>query len=207
MPGETAGAGSNDDVYRSKLSVFTAAVVIAVASIFMIDALLRGTPALWLIAGSALLAVCTAAWAFIYKPCLRLRDDHLVLRGPIREITVPYAAVRDVQVRSVVTVTTDERTYSAWAGPERNRRFTGPDAAHDASTLIRSRAADARGGAAEARSGDGAVGAPGGQGNGASHGVGASPEDSGGVRVRCLWAPWAVCAGLAAVSAVVAQVL
>lgn len=196
MPGKTTGDAVGDDVYRSKLSVVTAGALILAAGIFLLDALLRGTPALWLIAGPALLAVCVAAWAFIYKPCLRLRDDHLVLRGPVREITVPYAAVRDVQVRSVVTVTTEDRSYSAWAGPERNRRFTGPDAAHDASTRIRSRAADARGGAevtggAEDRSGD----------------AGPSPQESNGVRVRYLWVPWAVCAGLATVSIVAAQVL
>ena len=131
--------------------------------------------------------MCVAAWAFIYKPCLRLRGDHLVLRGPMREITVSYAAVRDVQVRSVVTVTTDDRSYSAWAGPERNRRFAGEDAAHDAATLIRSRAVDARGGAEVTG--------------------GAASENSDGVRVRFLWAPWAVCAGLVAVSVVAAQVL
>lgn len=192
MPGKTTGDAVADDVYRSKLSVVTAGALIIASAIFLIDALLRGTPPLWLIAGPPLLAVCVAAWAFVYKPCLRLRDDYLVLRGPVREITVPYAAVCDVQVRSVVTVTTEDRSYSAWAGPERNRRFTGPDAAHDASTLIRSRAADARGaGGADARSGD----------------AGASPEDSGGVRVRFLWVPWAVCAGLVAVSVVAAQVL
>lgn len=189
MPGKTTGGAVGDDVYRSKLSVVTAGALILASGIFLLDALLRGTPALWLIAGPALLAVCVAAWAFIYKPCLRLRDDHLVLRGPMREITVPYAAVRDVQVRSVVTVTTEGRSYSAWAGPERNRRFTGPDAAHDASTLIRSRAADARSGAD------------------ATGEAGASPEDSNGVRVRFLWVPWAVCAGLVAVSVVAAQVL
>ena len=187
MPGKTTGDAVGDDVYRSKLSVVTAGALILASGIFLFDALLRGTPALWLIAGAALLAVCVAAWAFIYKPCLRLRDDHLVLRGPMREITVPYSAVRDVQVRSVMTVKTDDRTYSAWAGPERNRRFTGPDAAHDASALIRSRAADARGGA-EATGG-------------------AASEDSDGVRVRFLWVPWAVCAGLVAVSVVAAQVL
>lgn len=187
MPGKTTGGAVGDDVYRSKLSVVTAGALILASAIFLLDALLRGTPTLWLIAGPALLAVCVAAWAFIYKPCLRLRGDHLVLRGPMREITVPYAAVRDVQARSVVTVITEDRSYSAWAGPERNRRFTGPDAAHDASALIRSRAADARsGGAATA---------------------GASPEDSSGVRVRFLWVPWAVCAGLVAVSVVAAQVL
>ena len=187
MPGKTTCDAVGDDVYRSKLSVVTAGALILASGIFLFDALLRGTPALWLIAGAALLAVCVAAWAFIYKPCLRLRDDHLVLRGPMREITVPYSAVRDVQVRSVMTVKTDDRTYSAWAGPERNRRFTGPDAAHDASALIRSRAADARGGA-EATGG-------------------AASEDSDGVRVRFLWVPWAVCAGLVVVSVVAAQVL
>lgn len=185
MPGKTTGDAVGDDVYRSKLSVVTAGALILAAGIFLLDALLRGTPALWLIAGPALLAVCVAAWAFIYKPCMRLRDDHLVLRGPVREITVPYAAVRDVQVRSVVTVTTDDRSYSAWAGPERNRRFAGDDAAHDAATRIRSRAADARG----------------------AGWTGASPQESNGVRVRFLWVPWAVCAGLVAVSVVAAQVL
>ena len=187
MPGKTTGGAVGDDVYRSKLSVVTAGALILASAIFLLDALLRGTPTLWLIAGPALLAVCVAAWAFIYKPCLRLRGDHLVLRGPMREITVPYAAVRDVQVRSVVTVRTEDRSYSAWAGPERNRRFAGPDAAHDASTLIRSRAADACSGADVAG--------------------GASSEDSDGVRVRFLWVPWAVCAGLVAVSVVAAQVL
>lgn len=185
MPGKTTGGAVGDDVYRSKLSVVTAGALILASGIFLLDALLRGTTALWLIAGPALLAVCVAAWAFIYKPCLRLRGDHLVLRGPMREITVPYAAVRDVQVRSVVTVTTDDRSYSAWAGPERNRRFTGPDAAHDASALIRSRAADAR----------------------VAGWTGASPQESNGVRERFLWVPWAVCAGLVAVSVVAAQVL
>ena len=187
MPGKTTGGAVGDDVYRSKLSVVTAGALILASGIFLLDALLRGTPALWLIAGSALLAVCVAAWEFIYKPCLRLRQEDLVLRGPVREITVPYAAVRDVQVRAVVTVTTDDRSYSAWAGPERNRRFAGDDAAHDAATLIRSRAADARGGA-EATGG-------------------AASDDSDGVRVRFLWVPWAVCAGLATVSVVAAQVL
>ena len=99
----------------------------------------------------------------------------------------PYAAVRDVQVRSVVTVTTDDRSYSAWAGPERNRRFAGEDAAHDAATLIRSRASDARSRADVAD--------------------GAASDDSDGVRVRFLWVPWAVCAGLVVVSVVAAQVL
>ena len=187
MPGKTTGDAVGDDVYRSKLSVVTAGALILAAGIFLLDTLLRGTPDLWLIAGSALLAVCVAAWEFIYKPCLRLRQEDLVLRGPVREITVPYAAVRDVQVRAVVTVTTDDRSYSAWAGPEHNRRFAGDDAAHDAATLIRSRAADARGGADVAG--------------------GAASDDSDGVRVRFLWVPWAVCAGLVVVSVVAAQVL
>ncbi len=185
MPGKPVLVG--DGEYRSRLSTFTFQMVFFVSCFFMIDTLLRGTPDLWLIAGSALLAVCVAAWEFIYKPCLRLRQEDLVLRGPVREITVPYAAVRDVQVRAVVTVTTDDRSYSAWAGPERNRRFAGDDAAHDAATLIRSRAADARGGA-EATGG-------------------AASDDSDGVRVRFLWVPWAVCAGLATVSVVAAGVL
>lgn len=170
-----------DRVYRSTLSVITAWAVIVVAGIMLVDALLRGAPSLWVVAGPGLVAAAVAAWAFVYRPCLRLGSDELVLVGPMREIVVPYGSVRDVRVRAVVAVDTPSGTYSARAGPERNRRFKGRDHADEASDIIRRRAAEVR---------DGEV---------REAGI-SSASDAGEVRVRLLWLPWAVCFGLAAVS-------
>lgn len=59
--------------------------------------------------------VAAASWVALLRPQLRLTGETLVLRNMVDQVTLPVAAVTDVEVRRFVLVRTGERRFTSAA--------------------------------------------------------------------------------------------
>ncbi|WP_344859545.1 PH domain-containing protein [Planomonospora alba] len=208
-------------MFRSKTALVLGWVWMAFAALNAVDLAVRysGPPSM---AAAAVLGVLTA---LVFVTCLRpavvLDAERLLVRNPLRNVSVPWEAVDDVAVSHAITITSGGDRVRCWTpqttARERAvalRRGSSSAGGRLATAPARSRgeqaAAEAlagrthadwaaeqireRAGAARRKSADGGPAAPGGTGGSGS------PEAAG---MRTTWAPSAL-AALGAALALVA---
>ena len=74
-----------------------------------------GVPAL---AGAGpLLLIAYLGWLLFWRPAVVVHDAGVSLENPFRAITVPWAALVQVDTRYALTLVTPGRSYGAWAAP------------------------------------------------------------------------------------------
>jgi hypothetical protein len=66
--------------------------------------------------------ISTVVYAVFGRPRVIVRAQDVLLRNVIRDVTIPYRAISDIDTRYVLTVTTvDGRRHQAWAAPAGGR--------------------------------------------------------------------------------------
>src|SRR6476620_6857877 len=74
-----------------------------------------GMPAL---AGAGpLLLIAYLGWLLFWRPAVVVHDAGVTIENPFRAITVPWAALVQVDTRYALTLVTPGRSYGAWAAP------------------------------------------------------------------------------------------
>lgn len=74
-----------------------------------------GVPAL---TGAApLLLIAYLGWLLFWRPAVVVHDTGVTIENPFRAITVPWAALVQVDTRYALTLVTPGRSYGAWAAP------------------------------------------------------------------------------------------
>ncbi|MBT1002886.1 PH domain-containing protein [Paenarthrobacter sp. DKR-5] len=75
----------------------------------------HGVAGLWSVWPLLLLAY--AGWALFWHPAVIVAEQDVVLRNPLRTISVPWAALVTVDTKHALTLVTPGRRYVAWAAP------------------------------------------------------------------------------------------
>ncbi|WP_037575615.1 PH domain-containing protein [Phaeacidiphilus oryzae] len=113
-PAEPAYA---DRVHRSKPGAVAGVLLIALALWLGIDAMLGGSGRDVFIALAALVLVVPGVIAWTLWPSVRYNEERLVVRNPLRTVTVPWAAVDDFRSGYSVEMLTGGKKYQVWAIP------------------------------------------------------------------------------------------
>jgi hypothetical protein len=67
-------------------------------------------------------AISTVVYAVLGRPRVVVRADDVLLRNVVRDVSIPYRAISDIDTRYVLTVTSvDGRRHQAWAAPAGGR--------------------------------------------------------------------------------------
>lgn len=108
-------------VYRPTLSRVLAVLYVVIALWWLwADLAARGAGrALTLV--PVLLAVGTVVYALLWRPCVRVDADGVVLRNVLRDVRVPWAALEEVDTRYTLTLHTSTGAYQSWAAPAPGR--------------------------------------------------------------------------------------
>jgi len=66
--------------------------------------------------------ISTVVYAVFGRPRVIVRPDDVLLRNVVRDVSIPYSAITDIDTRYVLTVTTvDGSKHQAWAAPAGGR--------------------------------------------------------------------------------------
>ncbi|MFF9425800.1 PH domain-containing protein [Streptomyces sp. NPDC004290] len=116
--GTPAAPAPDDKVYRSPLGIAGGVFLLLLATLFAVDAMVRGEGrAPWLALAGLVLAVPLIV-AFTIRPAVYANADRLRIRNPFRSITLPWASVADVRAGySSEVFTQDGAKYQLWAIP------------------------------------------------------------------------------------------
>ena len=155
-PEPQSGTQYADRVYRSVPSLISGVLLIALVLWLGLDALIQGSGrSPWLaLAGMVLFVPLLAAYTL--WPCVRSNSERLVVRNPLRTITLPWTEVESVVAALSVEVRTADRKFQIWAVPvslrqrkRENRRMMRATADQSLQTPRRGRrySADAAGSA------------------------------------------------------------
>jgi hypothetical protein len=64
-----------------------------------------------------LLLIAYLGWLLFWRPAVVVHDAGVTIENPFRAITVPWAALVQVDTRYSLTLVTPRRSYGAWAAP------------------------------------------------------------------------------------------
>jgi hypothetical protein len=106
-----------DRVYRSMPSVVSGALMIALVLWLGIDAIVQGSSHAALEAAAAMLLLVPLLVAYTIWPCVRANATRMVVRNPLRTITVPWTDVDSLRAALSVEVRSGEKKFQIWALP------------------------------------------------------------------------------------------
>lgn len=103
-------------VFRSRVNLLLAAIAWALCALIAGSLLITGDPELMSV---ALVAACAAfvVWLSYWNPAIVVDDDAVTIINVTRTITVPWAAIVQVDTKYAVTVVTAESRFPATAAP------------------------------------------------------------------------------------------
>lgn len=108
-------------VFRPRTGI-AACVLCAVLGIVWMAAAAQGGWALALGQLPLVGLVSTVVYAACGRPRVIVGPDDVVLRNVVRDVTIPYSAITDIQTRYTLTLTTaDGGRHQAWAAPASGR--------------------------------------------------------------------------------------
>jgi hypothetical protein len=126
-------------VFRSKGAWIVGWIWLVFAAFNAVDLIVRGSGAASLIA-AAVLAVLTAV---IYVTCLRpgifVREDGVLVRNPLRDAFIPWAALGDVRVTHAILVESGDETIRAWTPQVSTRELSRSRRRADAAEALAGR--------------------------------------------------------------------
>lgn len=91
------------------------------AGLAVVDTLVRGQLARGLLVVAAVVLVSVVTWVVSVRPELRAGRHGLVVRNPLRDVVVPWAALCDVDARDTVRLHTGGLVVRVWAVQAGNR--------------------------------------------------------------------------------------
>jgi len=105
-------------VLRAISSLVTFWALVAVALVFVGDAVLRGRVDVALRAGAVFAFVGWCAWVFLVRMSVRLEADALTARNLLRWVRIPWGRVQDVERRAQLRVVLgDGSEIECWGSP------------------------------------------------------------------------------------------
>lgn len=111
------------DVFHSRFNRVMAVVIWAVVALVAISLfLVPAGPHLFYLVPDALIALF--AWEVLWVPVIEIDDQGVVLKNPLRSISVPWAALVHVDTKYALTLYTPGHKYAAWAAPAPGRGET-----------------------------------------------------------------------------------
>ncbi|PYC77580.1 hypothetical protein C7C46_18260 [Streptomyces tateyamensis] len=111
------GPKTADQVFRSTPGMISGILLLLTAGWLVVDAILNGTGRTPWIAVAALLVFGLPIFAYTLRPAVLAGRDRMVVRNPLRTITVPWAALEGLRSGYSAELTTGGRTYQVWAVP------------------------------------------------------------------------------------------
>ena len=115
--GDSAVPVFADRVFRSIPSVAAGALILFLVLWLAIDAIVTGSHRAPLEGAAAILFLVPAIGAYTIWPCVRANAVRLVVRNPLRTITVPWTDVESLQAALSVELRTGGSKYQVWAIP------------------------------------------------------------------------------------------
>ncbi|WP_157436543.1 PH domain-containing protein [Actinospica robiniae] len=115
-PATSPGSAEKPTVYRGVGALIGGALVTLFCLGGAIDLLVEEGGA-DLVGAAVLVLVAVLAFAFGVYPAAFAREDGLVVRNPLRTITVPWPAVTKLVARLSFEVHTEQSRYTVWAVP------------------------------------------------------------------------------------------
>lgn len=101
--------------YRQKGPQVTAWLFIAAAALMLVDVVRTWSVQPEPLLGAGLLLGIAVGWVTFLRPAVVLDQTGVLLRNPLRDVKIPWAALTDVESRWNVRVFAGDRGYTAWA--------------------------------------------------------------------------------------------
>jgi hypothetical protein len=101
-------------VFRSKAALILGWFWTAFAAINAVDLVLRFSGASSLVAAAVLGVLSALVFVTCLRPATVLRDDGVLVRNPLRDTFVPWAAVDDVRVSHSIMIESGDRSVRCW---------------------------------------------------------------------------------------------
>lgn len=114
-------------VYRSPLARWGSYAWFVLAALNLFDIGLRGGGQSGRVAFAAVLAATVLVYLVAFRPAVVVGGREVVLRNVLRDVTVPWSDVTQVDATDALRVHAGERTYRSWAvhTPSRERMRAG----------------------------------------------------------------------------------
>jgi hypothetical protein len=106
-----------DQVFRSMPGVVAGGLIMVLVLWLAVDAIVDGRHRAPLEGVAAILFLLPLIGAFTVWPCVRANAERLVVRNPLRTITVPWTEVESLQSALSVELRTGGSKYQVWALP------------------------------------------------------------------------------------------
>ncbi|WP_406199237.1 PH domain-containing protein [Kitasatospora sp. NBC_01560] len=106
-----------DRVYRSIPGVISGVLLLAVAGWLIVDAALNGTGKTPYVSLAAVPVFAFPVIAYTLRPAVLANERRLVVRNPLRTITVPWASMDALRAGYSVELLADGRKFQVWAVP------------------------------------------------------------------------------------------
>ncbi|GAA1224241.1 PH domain-containing protein [Kitasatospora nipponensis] len=141
-PGSAAPADGPkyaDHVFRSTPGIISGVLLLALAAWLIVDAMVSSSGKTPWVALAAAPVFCLPVIAYTLRPSVSAGLDRLVVRNPLRTVTVPWAAVEGLRSGYSAELTAGGRTYQLWAVPvslrQRNKAARRADVARASGDL------------------------------------------------------------------------
>lgn len=106
-----------DRAFRSPMGVVGGVLLLAFGIWLVTDAIAYGAGHAPLLALAWLLLAAPLVIAFTLRPVVYVSDARMLVRNPLRTITIPWARVETVHAKYSTEVVTDDATYQLWSVP------------------------------------------------------------------------------------------
>ena len=104
----------NRIVFRSRFGIVLTVVVWVICAGGVISAIVSGAGILPVVLLSTL---GWFVWLAFWRPCVVTDAAGVELHNLVRDVSIPYGAIENVDTRFALVVTADGRNYSAWGAP------------------------------------------------------------------------------------------
>jgi hypothetical protein len=101
-------------VFRSKTAWVLGWVWMVFAGFNAVDLVVNGTIPSALIAGAVLAVLTAAVFVGCLRPCVRSREDGILVRNPLRNVFVPWKAVDGVHVSHAIIIESGDDSVRCW---------------------------------------------------------------------------------------------
>ncbi|WP_035848402.1 PH domain-containing protein [Kitasatospora azatica] len=106
-----------DSVFRSTPGIISGVLLLVVAGWLIVDAMLTSSGKTPWVALAAAPVFAFPVIAYTLRPAVLAGLDRMVVRNPLRTITVPWAEVQELRSSFSAELTAGGRTYQMWAVP------------------------------------------------------------------------------------------
>ncbi|MGH3327901.1 MAG: PH domain-containing protein [Streptomycetales bacterium] len=115
QPGDDSAESGRPLVYRSTSGLVAGTFCVVIGSWMAIDALLQGKGRLAVTVALAVVLAALIVFLLVVRPAVVADDRRVVLRNPLRCISIPWRHVTAIRARHALDVQAGERTYHSWA--------------------------------------------------------------------------------------------